>query len=201
MSERHPDSPQTLPPIFLLAYLAQAQENARLRVEALQDSLTGLPNRRAFYDEAERLIGQYQRHPGSASLVLLDLDNFKRINDMHGHPAGDEVLVQVARSMSGRLRKGDFLARLGGEEFGIIVRDADKTQAAELADRIRLGITEEVRVPLAVGSQEYRGITVSAGINAINPSEGFFEADFRGADVALYKAKELGRDRAVIFGN
>jgi diguanylate cyclase (GGDEF)-like protein/PAS domain S-box-containing protein len=163
---------------------------------ALHDALTGLPNRVVFMDRLERLLTHSQRRVGYGFAVLfLDLDNFKRINDSLGHMAGDELLVTVARRLESCVRQGDTVARIGGDEFAVlldIVQDA--AAVTFIVDRIReslaLPFYPEVRVD---------GVSASIGI-AISVS-GYERADdlLRDADSAMYRAKASGRDDYVIF--
>ena len=108
-----------------------------LRLLATRDQLTGLLNRREF----ERILAEEKARAGqsgrSFALVLVDIDHFKRVNDQHGHPAGDEVLRQVARRLEAGIRSGDHVARIGGEEFAIVMAEADEAVALEVAERLR----------------------------------------------------------------
>src|SRR5947199_9729656 len=121
----------------LRGQVAQLQE----RVEQLdhlahQDSLIDLPNRRGFERELERLIARVSRYDGHAAMLFVDLDGLKTINDTFGHRAGDLALIQVAELLESGVRKSDFVARIGGDEFGILLENADETSASETAARL-----------------------------------------------------------------
>ncbi len=162
------------------------QETMSLREAAATDSLTGLTNHRAFFRRLEEELRRGARIGYPVSLLLLDLDNFKRFNDEHGHPAGDQVLRQVAEILMTQRRVTDTCARYGGEEFAMIfpgTRPADVEAIAQnLAHRLRLGT----------------GLGFSAGI-ATFPGHGTSPGDLvEAADTALYRAKEEGRDRVLL---
>lgn len=167
---------------------------ARLAAEALSDELTGLPNRRAFVDELERVHAAVRRRALPAAIAVLDLDRFKRVNDSYGHAAGDATLRQVAGVLRATLRGEDFLARIGGEEFALILRATDLTVAGRVAERMRERV-EKTPIHLPDG-QDIR-ITVSIGIAAFSADCGD-QACLKLADKALYKAKPDGRNRVCI---
>lgn len=165
-----------------------------LQRQAATDGLTGVLNRRAFTSECERLIAQAQRQDSTLSLMVIDADHFKKVNDLHGHPAGDAVLKALARTLEGGLRASDLIGRLGGEEFGIALPSTSANGVQDVADRLLRAVRA-----LAI---EHEGlslrITVSMGVAVLGPEDSGFEAAFRRADRALYEAKNAGRDRAVI---
>lgn len=160
-----------------------------LRSQANTDTLTGLPNRRAFEELLELALTDAARGGDPASLILVDIDHFKQINDTHGHLAGDEVLAAVARIIRGRLRQRDIAARIGGDEFAVIARTGSPET---LASQILVAIRSETKLD---GNRPLP-ITASAGIatstEATTQPRAFVEA----ADHALYRAKQRGRDRA-----
>jgi two-component system, cell cycle response regulator len=165
----------------------------QLYESSMRDPLTELYNRR-FFDQ--RLREEYafaSRHQRPLSVILLDLDHFKAINDTHGHPAGDEVLRQVARLVKRCVRQEDVACRLGGEEFGVIVRIDGREGARAAAERMRKRIEE---APVMFGGVEIR-VTVSAGLATAAPStmHDSPEALLAAADRALYRAKADGRNR------
>jgi len=170
--------------LALLGHLRTLQD--RLHDMAHTDTLTGLPNRRGFVERAGPAIGR------GDVLLALDIDHFKRINDTHGHEAGDRALVRVADALRAQLRDDDLVARLGGEEFVVLLRDLPLDAARAVADRIARGID----VDLAPGLSET--LTLSVGlterVNAIDLPEAL-----RQADLALYRAKADGRARAVVW--
>ncbi|GAB4369873.1 MAG: hypothetical protein Kow00114_29900 [Kiloniellaceae bacterium] len=167
---------------------------ARLAAEALSDELTGLPNRRAFVDELERVHAAVRRSAVPAAIAVLDLDRFKRVNDSYGHAAGDATLRRVAEVLRETLRGEDFLARIGGEEFALILRATDLTVAGRVAERMRERV-EKTAIHLPDGQDIH--ITVSIGIAAFS-ADCRDQACFKLADKALYKAKRDGRNRVCI---
>jgi diguanylate cyclase (GGDEF)-like protein len=175
------------------AHAAIALSNARLvdRLErqAAEDPLTGLANRRAFYRNCATEFSRAQRTRSSMSIVMLDLDDFKAINDEHGHPYGDQVLLGAADALRAAIRGLDTAARMGGEEFAILLPDTDSDAAYDVAERARRAIA---LVPVADGT-----LSCSAGVATALPRD-TSPADLLAlADEALYDAKRLGRDRTV----
>lgn len=163
---------------------------------AMTDSLTQVPNRRALMDHAERILAQRCGRP--VALLMLDVDHFKRINDAHGHPAGDEVLRKIADRLMGRLRRNDVLGRYGGEEFCVVASDTDTAGALKLAESLRELISAS---PLAT---EYGVIPVSISIGvACSPPNVNRELKemLAEADAALYAAKQAGRNRVEHFAD
>jgi diguanylate cyclase (GGDEF)-like protein len=160
-----------------------------LRLTARIDSLTGVLTRRAFMTRLDRVVAENLDQP--TSLVLLDLDHFKSINDRFGHPAGDTVLAQTAATMSGLARKSDSIGRLGGEEFGILLPGASLSDAQGIAERLRNRFAQ-VSIPEIDGGM----VTVSAGIAQRGAGE-TRQSWFERADRAQYAAKRSGRDRVV----
>jgi diguanylate cyclase (GGDEF)-like protein len=164
---------------------------------ALRDGLTKAFNKRYF---AERLESEYLyavRHDAPMSLMFLDIDHFKRINDVHGHPAGDHVLVELAKLAHGSLRNEDIFARYGGEEFAVISRGTDLDDAKQAAERLRSAVEEH--------TFSYEGktipVTISVGV-ARAPCPGVASpADFIAlADETMYAAKRSGRNRVCVAG-
>jgi diguanylate cyclase (GGDEF)-like protein/putative nucleotidyltransferase with HDIG domain len=159
---------------------------------ARTDVLTGLLNRRGFEETFELELERARRGGHTLSVLVGDLDNFKQVNDRYGHYAGDVALVRTGNILERRQRRFDTVARLGGEEFALIVPDADDHDAYMLAERLRTSLRE------AFATQEVP-ITISFGV-ANFPAHGeTYEALVGAADDALYAAKELGRDRTVIY--
>src|SRR3954453_19412192 len=159
-------------------------QGARLEALLREDALTGLSNRRAVLTQLGGMVSGARRHGRALSVAICDLDHFKRINDTHGHKAGDEVLVAAAHAIATHLRAEDQLGRLGGEEFLVLLPDTDADAAGHFAERMR---AEVKRAPTPVP------VTVSIGI-ATWDGEAPEELLAR-ADEALYAAKEAGRDR------
>lgn len=176
---------------LVVTAISSAEAHRELTRQATTDPLTGLANRRVFEDRLEVEGERAVRSGRPVSLLLLDIDHFKVINDAYGHGTGDEVLVEVARRLGGLVRTQDLLARIGGEEFAWLITDADEDVAASVAERARGAIADE---PFAgVGP-----VTISAGVcdRAAAPAAGGL---LRGADVALYWAKENGRNRCARY--
>jgi diguanylate cyclase (GGDEF)-like protein/PAS domain S-box-containing protein len=163
---------------------------------ATTDGLTGLLNRRAFTGEGERLVALARRYGHPLSVMILDADKFKSVNDNHGHPVGDQVLQALARAIEGVLRQTDVFGRLGGEEFGVVLPETDASGATRLGTRL-LEAVRACRVPLPQGEL---GFTVSLGIAVLGPAPDGLESALRRADGALYQAKQGGRDRLQMAG-
>jgi diguanylate cyclase (GGDEF)-like protein len=161
------------------AVIARADAMEDLADEAQTDGLTGLPNRRTWDDHVARIA----RNGEQLAIAILDMDHFKEFNDTYGHPAGDRLLKETASAWRDQLRGGDFLARIGGEEFGLILPNCDLGTAAEVIDRLRRCVTHHR--------------TCSAGLTAYRPGESAASAIDR-ADRALYQAKARGRDRVQV---
>ncbi len=166
--------------------VAMALELSR---QAQNDELTGLPNRRAFDRTLSREMSLSRRHARALGLLVLDLDHFKRVNDEHGHEAGDEVLRELAAVVRANVRSSDLLARWGGEEFVLIAPHADLSQLSELGERVRAAVAAH---PFKIGS-----LTVSLGGTDFRPGD-TAKRLFARADDALYEAKQAGRDRLVL---
>lgn len=174
-------------PLFVVAVIHDLTECRRqeeyLRYQALHDSLTGLPNRVLLYDRLEHALDIGKRCRTPVSLLVLDLDGFKEVNDRYGHDFGDAVLEQVAARFQGTLRGSDSLARVGGDEFAVVVAD-DVGQALHVADRLHHILVESVII-------DHRVVKVGASIGiARYPVDGQDRATlFRRADTAMYAAK------------
>lgn len=164
--------------------------NKQLLLLATQDPLTGILNRRCFIEKAEGELERLHRNPGVLSLLLLDIDHFKSINDTYGHAAGDEIIRTVARRIESQLRTTDVLARYGGEEFVVLLPSTSITQAQTLAERLRACIADE-QIPFENGSTR---VTISLGVAESNGSEKL-QYILGEADAALYRAKGAGRNR------
>lgn len=168
-----------------------------LESQASRDSLTGIVNRRYFLSEAKRLMGRADELGAPLTLMIIDIDHFKRINDQYGHLAGDEVLVAVVRACVEHLRTGDCFGRLGGEEFALILPGADHKEATEAAERLRVA-TEAVS--LTLDGVPIRP-TVSIGIARQALGADTLSALMHRADLAMYAAKNRGRNCVVWSGD
>ncbi|WP_373035858.1 diguanylate cyclase [Sulfurimonas sp.] len=172
----------------LLSYTNQIlKEKERL---ASIDLLTGLMNRRSFIAIAEKEIARSNRHGQPLSLIFCDIDNFKFINDNHGHNVGDDVLKSFANILSLYIRKNDYLARWGGEEFLVLAPETNEAQAAKLAESLRQ-MTEKLCM------QKINGITCSFGVAQLKKNESL-ESLHKRADHAMYSAKKLGRNQVCV---
>jgi len=163
----------------------------RLRAEADRDYLTGLANRRRFRKALGQEVERWRRYGMPCALVLIDVDHMKRINDTHGHPAGDRVIRFVASAIEELSRDNDTAARLGGEEYALLLAGAASDKALAAAERLRRAVREQTQDEVGV-------VTVSLGV-ASCPAHARSERElFSAADAALYRAKGEGRDRAVL---
>jgi diguanylate cyclase (GGDEF)-like protein/PAS domain S-box-containing protein len=171
------------------------REAAESQRDALADELTGLPNRRFFNMMLAARIEDQDRYGTPFALLIADIDHFKRVNDAYGHQAGDAVLRTVGSTLKGAVRLGDFVARWGGEEFGVIAQHASLTEAARLAERLRV-LVSSATAPVADGTTS---VTISLGGAAAAAGEPA-EALLGRADAALYAAKDRGRNCVVIDG-
>ncbi|MFN3611270.1 MAG: GGDEF domain-containing protein [Tepidimonas sp.] len=173
--------------------LAQQRLQQRIRDLAMHDSLTEALTRAAFWDAATHELRRQQRSERPAGLLMLDLDHFKRINDTHGHQAGDRVLRDFAQRVRRALRATDRFGRYGGEEFVVLLPDTDAVATLAIAERIRT----------QAGDSGLPAYTVSIGLTAVAPAaadtppDATLEAAIARADGALYQAKAQGRDRVV----
>ena len=184
-----------------LIQVADVSEGARLEQQlrhlADHDPLTGLLNRRSFTEAVDRFLVRPNRGSGRGALLLLDLDNFKAINDTLGHSEGDRVITAVAEVLRTRLRDTDHVARLGGDEFAVLAEHCDYAGATQLADDIVVAVREEV----LAGAPGGRGRPVTASVGATLAGGHHRSADalVADADKALYEAKDAGRDTSVVL--
>jgi diguanylate cyclase (GGDEF)-like protein len=165
--------------------------NQRIQEIANHDGLTGLANRRYFFERLEPAIKHAQRHARPLSVLMADLDRFKQVNDRFGHAGGDKVLCAFATLLNEGARAADLPARLGGEEFAVMLPDTDQRQAWQMAERLRAAMAA-----LRPLGPEHR-FTVSIGLGMLQ-AEDDADAIVASADDALYKAKEAGRDRVEV---
>lgn len=159
---------------------------------ATKDGLTGIYNKRFFLEQLRKDFSYAFRHDEYLSLMMLDVDHFKKINDTYGHPAGDQVLREVVQLVSQALRKEDLFARIGGEEFGIILRQIDKKRSYNLAERIRCIVEEND----FLWEEKHIHMTISVGLVTLDQAN-FTDSTalIRKADEFLYQAKNAGRNQ------
>lgn len=173
-----------------------AHANTELHELAITDSLTGLNNRRYFFELAEKELARARRYQRPVSVVMLDLDNFKQVNDQYGHLVGDQILQAVAKRVRDYVREVDIPVRYGGEEFAILMPDTDLASAAQIAERLCLEINSK---PIKTNDQHV-SLTISLGVASHEADQGItIDALLDQADQALYVAKKEGRNRVVIY--
>lgn len=186
---------------FFTTRLMRRLHKAQQQIEqlAITDELTGVANRRYFLQRYEEEIDRARRYNSNLSVIMLDIDHFKDVNDTFGHPVGDIVLKEVARLLSANIRTSDLIARYGGEEFVILIPSMNMEEAARAAEKLRVVV--EVNHIMMEGPDVQ--VTVSAGvadIESIMDEKGSIKDKLlRNADKALYSAKETGRNRVVKY--
>jgi diguanylate cyclase (GGDEF)-like protein len=183
---------------MVLSRLLDRQQTALVAAshDALTDPLTGLFNRRMFQDWATTEWSRARRQGTPLSLLVLDIDHFKRINDTFGHAAGDEVLIEITSCLRSLIRKEDLIARVGGEEFAIIMPNLSLADASGFAERLRAGVEAQ---PLLSGKSTMN-VTISIGVAEAQHGPTPIETALSAADMALYRAKQRGRNRVVVAG-
>ncbi len=171
--------------------LSNAALHRRMEQMAITDGLTGLVNHRRFHEMLEAALTRVKRHPEPLSLILLDIDFFKKVNDTHGHPFGDVVLKGVAEHLRSLAREVDVVARYGGEEMALLLVNTDRRGAESMAERVMKGLRQRRF------RHEGREVSVTASLgSATHPDDGLLATDLiRAADEALYRSKRDGRDR------
>ena len=186
--------------ILALQTAKDINEITILKRENIIDSLIGIYNRRYFDTKLSEEIERAHRYKLPLSLLLLDIDHFKNINDTHGHQIGDIVLKNLGQSLLNAVRETDIVARYGGEEIAIITPHTSLFSASELAERLRHTIEASTMVP----ADEYEKrqaikITVSIGVTGMEKDSGYEKSMIKNADKALYEAKENGRNQVIVF--
>lgn len=167
------------------------KKNSSLSVLASTDYLTGVMNRRMFNEISKRYFQTAQKDNFNLTLLVLDLDHFKKVNDTYGHQAGDQVLKRFVETLESILNKSDIFARIGGEEFAILLSQINSDDAYILAERIR----KEIENDFITFEGEDIFVTTSIGISENRETDTSFENIFSRADMALYQAKDDGRNR------
>ena len=171
------------------------QQNSSLSVLASTDYLTGVMNRRMFNEISERYFQTAQKNELHLTLLLLDLDHFKKVNDTYGHQAGDQLLKRFVETLERILNKSDIFARIGGEEFAILLSQINSNDAYVLAERIR----KEIENDFITFEGQDIFVTTSIGISENRETDTAFENIFSRADMALYQAKSEGRNKTCYF--
>ncbi len=174
------------------------RRDAELKMLATTDSLTGVRNRRDFLFHGERELARSCRYQQPLAFIMLDIDNFKSINDRYGHPVGDQVLKAVSRCCTDVLRENDIFGRVGGEEFAVALPQTSLAEAANSAERLRVAVAALV-VPLEDGDSV--NATISLGVAELEEGASQFDELFKRADSALYRAKENGRNRFELWAD
>jgi diguanylate cyclase (GGDEF)-like protein len=176
-----------------------AIENANLFEQvqqlAVTDELTGFYNRRYFYELVELELARSRRYHHPVSLLMIDIDHFKAVNDQYGHATGDRVLKEICNSMRRMVRESDIPGRHGGEEFVILLPETPRDRAADVAERLRQAVAAE---PLTVDEYEI-SVTLSIGVTEFADSKQDLDTFLRQADQAMYSAKQAGRNRVSIW--
>lgn len=172
----------------------QQEELDRLQSAVGVDFLTEIPNRRAFDDRMEEMMGRAERYGNTFSLIVFDIDRFKAINDSYGHAGGDRILRAIAHLLNDHKRSSDFLARFGGEEFVLLLPETNLEGAQRLAEKTR----ERVAAANFRFQKEKVPVTLSAGVGELHLASDTAETLFGRVDAALYQAKQEGRNRVKI---
>ena len=191
-------APALIAPIGSYQYISLShrlrQANERLRILSEMDSLTSTLNRRKFMEVASKHLSLARRHGHPVSVLLIDFDHFKQVNDKHGHAVGDQVLVRTVGNIREKIRDTDAFARIGGEEFILLLPHTAREGAEELAERI----LETVRETKISAAGRHIQVTVSLGGSTCEQGTTNLDELMSAADKLLYEAKQAGRDRALV---
>ena len=179
----------------LVLVWSRNEKMQELRLQASQDPLTGLKNRRRFGEDLRTELARSRREDTVGAVLMLDLDNFKQVNDTLGHPAGDRTIADIASVLRGRMRATDVVARLGGDEFAIVLPRCELDEAEEVAD----AIAKAIRMHTPPG-EAAPPITASIGVATFGPRAESYDAVLSAADNAMYEAKRAGRDSIRVAG-
>ena len=180
----------------LAKHVAIALQSPNLRNAAVTDALTGLYAKRHLLEQAPQILARERERGAPLSILMTDLDHFKRINDTHGHPVGDQVLKEIARRIQSAVRGTDTAYRYGGEEVVCLLPGAAAPVAMRVANRICREIAAE---PIPLEGKPPLSVTISIGVASATPEMPSWEAVLSAADQALYLAKTGGRNRVVLF--
>ena len=180
----------------LVLIWSRRERMQELKLQASQDPLTGLKNRRRFEEDLRHELARSRREDTVGAVLMLDLDNFKQVNDTLGHPAGDRTIAEIAGVLTGRMRATDVVGRLGGDEFAIVLPRCDLDEAEEIAE----AIASSIRLHAPAG-EAAPPITASIGIATFGPRTESYDAVLSAADNAMYEAKRAGRDSVRVAGS
>lgn len=159
----------------------------KLELISLTDHLTKLNNKKSYNDNIKKIISQYQRYKTPFSVIMYDIDNFKYINDTYGHSVGDDVLIEMSQLISSHIRKNDYIFRVGGEEFIILLTETQITNAKLVAEKIRSNVEKNLK------TIQDKQITISIGLTEVN-NEDTKESIYKRVDKLLYESKNNGRN-------
>ncbi len=186
--------------VLFASQAATALENSRLyeklQHQAITDELTGVYNRRGLFELGRRDLERSRRYGRLLSVILFDIDHFKQVNDRFGHAVGDQVLAAVGKTCVGSVREVDIVGRYGGEEFVMLLPEAELPVAQQVAERIRK-LVEQICVPTTLG--EDARVTISIGVTEMQESDNELDTLLSRADNAMYAAKQAGRNRVMVF--
>jgi diguanylate cyclase (GGDEF)-like protein len=166
---------------------------------ANSDPLTGISNKAYYMKRASSILGDAKRFGRKAAVIILDVDHFKRFNDTFGHLAGDRVLRGIGDILKQHVREGDIAARFGGEEFVVLLTEADRSTAAQVAERIRMAVEQSAFGGLVKGPED--AVTLSGGVSVFPDDGTQLEDLIERADIALYRAKDAGRNSILHYGD
>jgi len=184
-------------PLMIVGIAEDITDKKHLETElhrlATTDVLTQSSNRRYFFDSAEQAFRDCKATSTPLAFLLLDVDDFKKINDLYGHQVGDVVLQRIAQSGAGALRRGDLFGRIGGEEFAVLLPGCDESMARQIGERLQ----REVQRLRFNEAEHFFSVTISQGLTLLQPDDQNLSALYSRADAALYQAKRTGKDRIV----
>ena len=184
-------------PLMIVGIAEDITDKKHLETElhrlATTDVLTQSSNRRYFFDSAEQAFRDCKATSTPLAFLLLDVDDFKKINDVYGHQVGDVVLQRIAQSGAGALRRGDLFGRIGGEEFAVLLPGCDENMARQIGERLQ----REVQRLRFNEAEQFFSVTISQGLTLLQPDDQNLSALYSRSDAALYQAKRTGKDRIV----
>jgi diguanylate cyclase (GGDEF)-like protein len=160
------------------------------------DVLTSIYNRRYFFDNANREFNRAKRHQQALAVISLDIDHFKAVNDQYGHPIGDQVLIKIAQLITPTIRAEDIFARIGGEEFSILLPGISLSQSLQAAERLRDLLDKN---PILINKNIMLSITISLGVSVLKANDSCFQDLYARSDTALYQAKSRGRNHVYLI--